>query len=144
MSKRLIVASGCFLATIGLMFWGIVQPSGINYLWRYFAWVDQTTVVFVLAAVTIYMIRKRLFFWVALIPASFYCFISVCFIIGSDKQGINALLPSSFHDTGWTIAYVIGAIGALCFAMTILWWGFKTKKQPHVWVEEKQINWNKS
>jgi hypothetical protein len=47
---------------------------------------------------TIYMIRKRLFYWVALIPGAFYSFISICFIIGSNKQGINVFVPATQQD----------------------------------------------
>jgi carbon starvation protein CstA len=93
MKKRLIVAVPIFVITGGLMFFGLFFPSGFNYLWRYFAWTDQTTVALTFAFIIIYMMRKREFFYIALIPGAFYAFVSVCFIVGSNKQGINAFVP---------------------------------------------------
>jgi hypothetical protein len=36
---------------------------------------------------------KGEFYYLALIPGGFYTFVSFSFIIGSNTQGINALLP---------------------------------------------------
>jgi carbon starvation protein CstA len=62
MKKRLLVAVPIFIVTAGLMFFGLFMPSGFNYLWRYFAWTDQTTVAFTFAFITIYLIRKFEFY----------------------------------------------------------------------------------
>jgi carbon starvation protein CstA len=37
MRKRLLVATPIFIVTAGLMFLGLFEPNGFNYLWKYFA-----------------------------------------------------------------------------------------------------------
>jgi carbon starvation protein CstA len=122
-----------------LMFLGLFEPNGFNYLWKYFAWSDQTTVAFTFAVITIYLLVKNEFYYLALIPGAFYCFISFCFIIGSDTQGINALLPKNQHNNCWIAAYVIGGLSSIAYIWSLVWYGHKLRKTKIKQVEDNQI-----
>lgn len=139
MSKRLIIATPIFILTAGLMFVGLFEPNGFNYLWKYFAWTDQTTVAFTFAVITIYLLVKDEFYYLSLIPGGFYTFISLSFIIGSDTQGINALLPQNLQNNCWIAAYTVGALAGIVYMVVLIWYGSKIKKQKIKKIEDEQV-----
>ena len=91
-----------------------MNAEGFNILWRYFAWSNQTIGVFAFAAITIYLMAKKVqkrIYLIALIPRSFYMFIISSFIL---SQKIGFSLPM-------TVAYIIaGILTALYFAGLII------------------------
>ena len=69
--KRLVICIPIFLLTGGLLWWQIENPDSFNILWQYFGLSNQTLTVFTLWAITVYLVRKRKFYYITLIPALF-------------------------------------------------------------------------
>jgi carbon starvation protein CstA len=131
-----------FALTFLLMLYGLFSNNGFSLLWRYFAWADQTTVAFLLAAATIYLIRKKSNYLITLIPGSFFTFICISFIIGSETQGLNVFIPSDYRWIVWIIAYSLGVICAISYFVILLKFGFKTRDTGFV-EEPTQLQNNK-
>ena len=72
--KRLMLCLPLFAITTGLFF------IDFTVLWRYFAWTNQTLACIMLWAATVWLARKRLFYWVALIPALFMTVVCTSYI----------------------------------------------------------------
>ena len=75
-TKRLAISIPVFLATICILIYSFSDAEGFKIIWRYFAWCNQTLAVFTLWTITVYLVKSKLNFWVALIPALFMT--SVC------------------------------------------------------------------
>ena len=50
-------------------------------IWRYFAWTNQTLATVVLWTVTVYLMREKKNFWLALIPSTFMTAVVVSYIL---------------------------------------------------------------
>ena len=116
-SKRLTLAVPIFVLVAAIIVWAKFNSEGFNILWRYFAWSNQTLSLFAFLAISIWMFEngKKKFVWVPLIPGVFYTFICASFISNA-TIGFN--LP-------WSIAYPIGIVAAVVYAVLILWYGNK-------------------
>ena len=79
--KRLMIAIPMFAAVILLLTWQNNNPDGFKVLWNYFGWLNQTLSVFTLWTITIYLYKKKKFYWVTLIPAMFMTAVSLTFIV---------------------------------------------------------------
>jgi carbon starvation protein CstA len=98
--NRLMLAIPIFLITFLLL------QINFDVIWRYFAWWNQTLSVFTLWAITVYLARRKKFFWISLLPAVFMTAVSATYILLA-KEGFS--LPA-------TIAYPVGlsvSLGAL-------------------------------
>lgn len=73
--KRLAVSLPIFACVVFLMM------IDFNVLWRYFAWSNQTLAVFTLWACTVYLARKRRFFYITLIPALFMTVVCATYLL---------------------------------------------------------------
>ena len=118
-AKRLGLSSVIFALVAVILVFAKLSPSGFNKLWRYFAWSNQTLSLFAFAAIVVWMFEngKGKWSWVPLLPASFYMFVTVTYIMNA-KIGFN--IP-------WTIAYLIGAAAAGVYVVLLLWYGKKRK-----------------
>ncbi|MGN0308607.1 MAG: carbon starvation CstA family protein, partial [Lachnospiraceae bacterium] len=116
-AKRLGFASILFVLVAAILVWAKSNPNGFNTLWRYFAWSNQTLALFAFLGIAIWMFEngKAKWVWMAMVPATVYCFFTISFIANA-KIGFN--LP-------WEIAYVIGTVAAIVYCMGILLWGKK-------------------
>ena len=63
MMNRIIVAAPLFIAAL------ILLQVNFDVIWRYFAWSNQTLATATLWTITIYLVRKKKFYWITLIPA---------------------------------------------------------------------------
>jgi len=94
--KRLIISVPIFILTF------IILQMNFDVLWRYFAWCNQTLAVFTLWAITVYLARKRRFFYVALLPAIFMTMVcSTYLFVAPRPEGIGLAYNTSL---------IIGAI----------------------------------
>ena len=73
--KRLVICLPMFAIAAALMF------IDFNVLWRYFAWTNQTLACIMLWAATVWLARKKKFFWITLIPAMFMTIVTTSYII---------------------------------------------------------------
>lgn len=109
-SNRIILTTCIFLPVIAILIFAKLNSSGFNILWRYFAWSNQTIAVFTFAMITIYLIRRRKNFLIALIPGTFYMYIITSYILNA-KIGFNL---------NWTLSYTIAGILSGIYLITLL------------------------
>ena len=117
--KRLLICVPLFGISIGMLFWQIENPDGFNTIWQYFGFSNQALSVFTLWAATVYLVREKKAFWIALIPALFMTTVCATFFFVS-KQVLH--LPES-------VGY---PLGGLCLIVAIVWfclWYRKETKQ---------------
>ncbi|MCR5122418.1 MAG: carbon starvation protein A [Ruminococcus sp.] len=103
-SKKLAVAGVIFSAAAGILIFAKANTSGFNVLWRYFSWANECTAVFAFAVISVYMMKNKMPYLMALFPGMFYMFIVSAYILNAQ---IGFRLP-------WSASY-IGA-GVLSFA----------------------------
>ncbi|MBO8137973.1 MAG: carbon starvation protein A [Desulfotomaculum sp.] len=96
-SKRLMIAVPLFAVGFTL------TKIDFNFLWRYFAWANQTTAMIMLWAAAVYLVKNNRLHWVASIPAAFMTVVTFTYIL---------MAPEGFQlDT--SIAYPLGLVLAL-------------------------------
>ncbi|MDE7153636.1 MAG: carbon starvation protein A [Muribaculaceae bacterium] len=109
--SRLAISIPIFAIVFAMMF------IDFNVLWRYFAWSNQTLAVFTLWACTVYLARKKKFYYITLLPAIFMTAVSVSYLMFSPRPeglGIN-----------WGISVAAGVCVAISF--TALFYNFLRK-----------------
>lgn len=79
--KRIWICIPLFGATMLLLFYNISNPDGFNVIWSYFGWANQTLAVFMLWAVTVYLVRERKPYWITFIPAVFMTVVCSSFLM---------------------------------------------------------------
>ncbi|MBM7856208.1 carbon starvation protein CstA [Desulfohalotomaculum tongense] len=95
--KRLMIAVPLFAVGFAL------TKINFNFLWRYFAWANQTTAMIMLWAAAVYLLQNKKLHWVASIPAAFMTVVTFTYIL---------MAPEGFQlDT--SIAYPLGVALAL-------------------------------
>ena len=117
--KRLGVSIVIFAVVAVILVFAKLNAGGFNVLWRYFAWANQTLAVFAFAMITVYMMRNKKPFVMALVPGMFYMFIISSFILNA-AIGFN--LP-------WPVSYTIAGILSAAYAAAVIWCGNLGKKK---------------
>ncbi|MBQ8656667.1 MAG: carbon starvation protein A [Prevotella sp.] len=69
--NRLLVCIPMFAGAIALLAWQMSDAKGFETIWGWFGWSNQTLAVFMLWAVTVYLVRQKKPFIITLIPALF-------------------------------------------------------------------------
>ena len=64
-----------------LLWWSNSNAESFKWLWNYFAWGNQVLAVFTLFTVTVWLMRRRRNFLIALLPGAFMMFVVVSFIL---------------------------------------------------------------
>lgn len=118
-AKRLTLAAVIFALVAAILVFAKMNSNGFNILWRYFAWSNQTLSLFAFAAIAVWMFLngKQKFVWIPMIPAVFYTFVTITYIMNA-KIGFN--LP-------WGAAYAVGAVAAIVYLAVVIWYGNKRK-----------------
>lgn len=89
--KRLVITIPMFAVSIPILLYSINDKNGFEIIWRYFAWSNQVLAVITLWALTMFLGRKKGYYWLmTLIPAVFMTFIVLLFILYSE---IGAGMP---------------------------------------------------
>ena len=117
-SKRLAVSLVIFAVVAAVLVFAKINEGGFNILWRYFAWANQTIAVFAFAMISIYMMRQKKPFIMALVPGMFYMFVITSFILNA-AIGFN--LP-------WVISYSVAGVLTVAYAAVLIWYGRKTSR----------------
>ena len=104
--KRLLVALPVFVLAAALLVFSLANPTGFDYIWRYFSWANQVLAMVTLWAVTVFLSRntKGLWYLVSLIPAMFMTMVTVSFIFVAEKEGLGTLIP---RPVGYSLAALI-------------------------------------
>lgn len=107
-TRRLLVS----LPIIAISF--LLMQVDFTILWRYFAWSNQTLSVFTLWAVTVYLARRRKFYYITLVPALFMTMVCTTYILfaplGQPMPGIGlslhtAVIVAAGVSTGFLAAF---------------------------------------
>ena len=122
-SKRLFICIPLFLLTIGVLVYSLRDANGFKIIWRYFAWCNQTLSVFTLWAITVYLVRHRKNFYIALLPALLMTLVCSTYI---------CIAPEGL-SLSQNVAYVIGAICVIiAFVWFIRWYRTETRNGDHL------------
>lgn len=93
MVKRLVIAIPLFIIAY------LLTKIDFNFLWRYFAWANQTTAMIMLWAAAAYLVQQRKFHWIASIPAAFMTVVTFTYILMAPegfKLSTNISYPLGF------------------------------------------------
>lgn len=101
--KRLAISIPLF--AVG--FW--ITTVNFDIVWRYFSWTNQTLATIVLWTITLYLVRRKVNYWVALIPSILMTYVCASFLFISNQF---------FGMEDRLTAYVLG--GAATLLVTIL------------------------
>ena len=101
--KRLAISVPLFM--VG--FW--ITTVNFDIVWRYFSWTNQTLATIVLWTITLYLVRRKVNYWVALIPSVLMTYVCASFLFISNQF---------FGMEDRLTAYVLG--GAVTLLVTIL------------------------
>ena len=118
--KRLIISVPLFAISIAMLVWQIGNPDGFNTIWQYFGFSNQALSAFTLWTVTVYLVRQKKNFWIALIPALFMTAVCSTFAFIS-KQMLH--LPES---VGYPLGIASVVVACVWFAV---WYRRETAKQ---------------
>ena len=111
---KAVLLAGCIFAVVAVvLLLAKTNPSGFSILWRYFFWANETIAVFAFAMITVYMIRNRLPYLMALVPGMFYMYIISSYIL-------NAKIGAGLS---WSISYIGAAICTIIFALALVKYG---------------------
>ena len=98
------------------MFAQVENPDGFNTIWQYFGFSNQAMSVFTLWTVTVYLVRQKKNYWIALIPALFMTAVCSTFFFVS-KQ--------TLHLSG-NVGYILGGV---CLVVAMVWFCIWYQKQ---------------
>ena len=108
--NRLLIAIPVILCVLSILVWAKTHADSFSFIWRYFTFFNQLIAIPILLCATIFLKSKKKNYFVTLVPALFYVFITMSFIF-SEKIGFNL---------NHTISNIIGiflAIAVCIFAM---------------------------
>lgn len=94
------LATIIFATVAGVLYFAKTDAQGFAILWRYFAWANETIAVFAFAMISVYMIKNKMPYLMALIPGTFYMYIITSYILHA-KIGFNM---------SWLVSYIGAAI----------------------------------
>lgn len=98
--NRLIIVIPIVLCVLSILIWAKTNAGSFGLIWRYFTFFNQLIAIPVLLCGTIYLAKAEKKYFITLIPALFYVFITMSFIF-SEKIGFNLPLKK---------AEIIGAV----------------------------------
>ncbi|MGN0612937.1 MAG: carbon starvation protein A [Porcipelethomonas sp.] len=112
------VSAAVFGIAAALLVFSKSNPDGFSFLWRYSAWANQVITVFTLSMISVFMIKSKKPFLMALIPGMFYMFVILSFILNA-KIGFNM---------NWTASYTIAGILTAVYSAAVIICGRKYLK----------------
>ena len=81
--SRLLLSVPVFAVGIALLAWQIGNPSGFGTVWQYVAWGTQVMAAITLWMCSVYLVGKRKFYWMTLLPAIFMTMVVTDFFFTS-------------------------------------------------------------
>ena len=105
--NRLLIVFPILFCVLGILIWAKTNADSFTFIWRYFTFFNQLIAIPILFCASIFLSRKNKNFYITLIPALFYVFITMSFIF-SEKIGFN--LPLKYAEIIGLILTVISFI----------------------------------
>ena len=81
--NRLIIVIPIVLVVLGILTWAKMHQDSFSLIWRYFTFFNQLIAIPCLACASIYLKSQNKNYFVTLIPALFYVFITMSFILNA-------------------------------------------------------------
>ena len=106
-SNRLLIVIPMVILVLAILVWAKLNAGSFSMIWRYFTFTNQLIAIPTLMCATIFLVKAKKNYFVTLIPALFYVFITMSFIF-SEKIGFN--LPLNIAEI---IAGILAVI--VCF-----------------------------
>lgn len=93
--NRLIIVIPIVICVLSVLIWAKTYSDSFSLIWRYFTFFNQLIAVPTLCCATIFLMQQKKNYFVTLIPALFYVFITMSFIL-SEKIGLG--LPLKYAE----------------------------------------------
>ena len=106
--NRLIIVIPIVISVLGILVWAKANAESFSMIWRYFTFFNQLIAIPTLLCATIYLAKEKKNYFITLIPALFYVFITISFILYAEKIGFH--LPLNYAEILGIIAVVITSI----------------------------------
>jgi carbon starvation protein CstA len=119
--KRFVVCLPLIVIIALLLYWSNKDAKSFGILWNYFSWGNQILAVTTLFAGSVWLMRQKKNYLIALLPAMFMAFIVFCYILWVDKSKSG---PIGF-GLDLSVAYVLSGILTLLAAIFIYFRGKK-------------------
>ena len=121
---RILLCLPVIAVVAALIWWSVSSKNTFNQLWNYFAWGNQVLAACTLTAATEWLIARKRFALITIVPGMFMTFIVLCFILWtSPKHGGPAGFGMELH-----VARIIAAVLAVASMALAIWHGFKMRK----------------
>ena len=105
--NRLLIVIPMVLLVLGILVWAKLNSGSFSLIWRYFTFTNQLIAIPTLMCATIFLAKTNKNYFVTLIPALFYVFITMSFIF-SEKIGFN--LPLNIAEIVAGVLVVIACM----------------------------------
>ncbi|MBE6207159.1 MAG: carbon starvation protein A [Rikenellaceae bacterium] len=104
--KRFVICIPLFI----LGWW--ITTVDFDVVWRYFAWTNQSLATVVLWTITVYLFRRKVNYWLALIPAVIMTYVCSSFLFVSNQF---------FGMEDRTMAYLLGGVLTLILTLVMIY-----------------------
>ena len=105
--NRLTIIIPIIMCVLGILYWAKTNAGSFGLVWRYFTFFNQLIAIPVLLCGTVFLAKQKKNFFVALLPALFYVFITMSFIF-SEKIGFN--LPLRQAEVTGAVLTILASI----------------------------------
>lgn len=89
--NRLVIVIPIVICVLSVLVWAKINAGSFSLIWRYFTFFNQLIAIPTLCCATIYLAKNRKNYFITLLPALFYVFITMSFIF-TEKIGFNVPL----------------------------------------------------
>ena len=103
--NRLIIVIPIVICVLGILIWAKTSTDSFSMIWRYFTFFNQLIAIPTLLCATVYLATEKKNYFITFIPALFYVFITVSFILFADKIGFN--LPLKYAEISGILAVIL-------------------------------------
>ena len=111
-----------------LIWWSTISYRTFNQLWNYFAWGNQVLAACTLTAATEWLIARKRFALITIVPGVFMTFVVLCYILWiSPAHSLDGKAPFGFGLELHT-AQIVAAVLAVASMGLAIWHGFKMQK----------------
>lgn len=87
-TNRLVIVVPIVICVLSILIWAKTNTNSFSFIWRYFTFFNQLIAIPTLCCATIYLAVNKKNYFITLLPALFYVFITMSFIF-SEKIGFN-------------------------------------------------------
>ncbi|MCR4603604.1 MAG: carbon starvation protein A [Prevotella sp.] len=108
--NRLYISIPMFAAVMALLIWQMADKDGFTMIWGWFGWSNQTLSVFMLWAITVYLVQKNKPYIITLIPALFMTVICTTYLITEQLFTLDSKWV-------WIVSFAALALAVLWFCL---------------------------